>query len=427
MSDHAARLVHCPTYASYDFGSQHPLTPRRLEVALDLLRTAGLLNDADLICPPSATDKELALFHTAQYVEALHRLSAWAPLTEAPLEAEARRYGLGHGDNEVFPRAHSAAAAIAGGSLWAARALFDHRQATTESSESATQSVTVTTGDHSQSPTAATGPAAPPMLHAFHPMGGLHHARAARASGFCLVNDPAIAIAAVVREYGARVLYVDLDVHHGDGVEQAFESDRRVLTVSFHESGDHLFPGTGGVLDRGRGKGLTYAVNVPFAPGTDDDSWIAALDAVLPPLAARFRPDLIVSQHGCDTHVLDPLADLQLTLRSVEHAARLLHSLAHEWCAGRWLATGGGGYDVYRVVPRSWALIWAEMAHRPLPAKLPEQWRARWSPQAPHPFPTTFQDGPEIAAAVAPAAAAQAALRNRHTVDQVRRLATPFR
>ena len=225
-------------------------------------------------------------------------------------------------------------------------------------------------------------------------MGGLHHARPDRAAGFCLYNDPALAIAAAVAEREARVLYVDLDVHHGDGVQACFEDDPRVLTVSFHESGHYLYPGTGDVLDLGRGAGRGTAVNVPFAPGTDDASWGAALEALLPPLAERFGPDLLVSQHGCDTHALDPLADLRLTTAAFEHQARLLHTLAHRHCGGRWLALGGGGYDVYRVVPRSWALLWAEMAGRPAPDEVPAGWRSRWGAESPHPLPTRLRDAP---------------------------------
>lgn len=384
---HAARLLACPDYARYDFGPRHPLDPRRYEVSLDLLREAALLSDEEMICPPAATDDELKLVHTEQYIEALSRLSVWAPLTDA----EARRYGLGHGDNPVFAGAHAAAALVVGGSVYAARALFTPSDVR-------------------------------PVLHYFHPMGGLHHAMAARASGFCLYNDPAVAIAAVVQERQARVLYVDLDVHHGDGVQRAFEDDPRVMTVSFHESGEHLFPGTGDVLELGRGAGRGTAVNVPLAPGTADDSYVAALDAVLPPLAERFHPDLIVSQQGCDTHAWDPLANLQLTARALEHASRLLHRLAHRLCGGRWLAWGGGGYDLYRVVPRHWALLWAEMSGRSVPDRVPESWRSRWQAEARRSLPETFRDSSVEAA---PVAAAQAAERNRRTVERVRRLLLP--
>jgi acetoin utilization deacetylase AcuC-like enzyme len=402
---HAARLVACAAYAGYDFGEGHPLNPRRLAVGLDLLRAAAVLTEADEVCPPPAGEEALQLVHTAAYVEALARLSQWAPLLEAPLEAEARRYGLGRGDNPVFPGAHTAAAAIAGGSLWAAGALLGAGAAA---------------GVEGAGPAGPAGPPVAPVAHVFHPMGGLHHARPARAAGFCLYNDPALAIAAATRA-GARVLYVDLDVHHGDGVQACFEDDPRVLTVSFHESGQYLFPGTGDVLDLGRGAGRGSAVNVPFAPGTEDASWVAALEALLPPLAERFRPDLLVSQHGCDTHALDPLADLRLTTAALEHQARLLHRLAHAHCAGRWLALGGGGYEVYRVVPRAWLLLWAEMAGRPAPETLPAAWLRRWAPESQQALPAGLRDTP---LPPTPAGAA-AAGRNAEVVARVRRLFLP--
>jgi acetoin utilization deacetylase AcuC-like enzyme len=391
---HEARLITCDAYREYDFGPEHPLTPRRLEVGLDLLRAAGLLGSADEVCPPSATNEALGLVHTAAYIEALQRLSQWAPLIEPLLEAEARRYGLGHGDNPLFPGAHEAAAAIAGGSLHAARLLFDH----------------------------------PTVRHAFHPMGGLHHAMPDRASGFCLYNDPAVAIAGAVQQFEARVLYVDFDVHHGDGVQRCFEDDPRVLTVSFHESGRFLFPGTGDVLELGRGAGRGSAINLPMAPGTADASWIEAVEAILPPLCAQFQPDLIVSQHGCDTHAWDPLAHLQLTTHSFEVQAQMLHRLAHAHCDGRWLACGGGGYDIYRVVPRSWALLWGEQTGRPIPETLPPAWPDRWQARSQRPLPERMRDtGDDVR--VDSRAAEAAARQNRSTVEQVRRLAftAPYR
>jgi len=251
-------------------------------------------------------------------------------------------------------------------------------------------------------------------------MGGLHHAMSSRASGFCLYNDPGVAIAAALRERNARVLYVDLDVHHGDGVQRAFESEPRVMTISFHESGDYLYPGTGHVDELGHGDARGTSINVPLEPGTADDSYIEALDALLPPLAERFRPDLLVTQQGCDTHAADPLADLLLTTRALEHGSHLLHRLAHAHCAGRWLAHGGGGYVLYDVVPRHWALLWAEMTSRPVPDRTPDAWRRRWQPRSPQSLSETFRDPP--VAVLAPAAQ-RAAEQNRRTVVRVRTLA----
>jgi acetoin utilization protein AcuC len=217
--------------------------------------------------------------------------------------------------------------------------------------------------------------------HAFHPGGGLHHAMAERASGFCVYDDPALAIARARRD-GKRVLYVDLDVHHGDGVEAAFWDDPAVMTISLHESGRYLFPGTGFVAERGGRDAAGTKVNVPFEPGTGDEDWLAALEVLVPPLARRHAPDVLVTQHGCDSHALDPLAHLLLTTDAYRRATLLLHEMAHELCDGRWLATGGGGYDVHRVVPRSWALVWCAQAHLVPPDELPAAWRERWADAA---------------------------------------------
>jgi GNAT superfamily N-acetyltransferase len=216
-------------------------------------------------------------------------------------------------------------------------------------------------------------------------------------------------------------MYIDLDVHHGDGVQAAFYDDPRVLTVSFHETGRYLFPGTGAVPELGSGAGIGSSVNVPLAAFTEDGSWLEAVIAILPPLAERFRPDLIVSQHGCDGHVLDGQSHLVLTLRAYQESARLVHRLAHEYCDGRWVATGGGGYDPVRVVPRAWAGVWAEMAGRRLPARIPAAWRTAWQPAAEGPIPAGFDDPPDIVPEIPRRPAIEE--ENRVTVARVRDLA----
>ena len=233
--------------------------------------------------------------------------------------------------------------------------------------------------------------------HAFHPGGGLHHAMPDRASGFCIYDDPALAIARARRD-GLRVLYVDLDVHHGDGVQAIHWADPGVLTLSFHESGRYLFPGTGGVGELGEGAAAGTSVNVPLEPETGEGAWLAAVQVLLPELAAAFGPDLIVSQHGADSHAWDPLAHLRVTTTAMGEAARLVDRVAHRHAGGRWLATGGGGYDAYRVVPRSWSLVWLAGAHREVPDATPVEWRERWAAEAARygqaPLPATFEDAP---------------------------------
>jgi acetoin utilization protein AcuC len=222
---------------------------------------------------------------------------------------------------------------------------------------------------------------------------------AARASGFCIYNDVALAVAAA-RDAGHRVLYVDLDVHHGDGTQALFWDDPEVLTCSIHETGRTLFPGTG-FLDETGGRGAEgTAVNVPLDPMTATPSWLQAVELVVPALAEAFRPTFLVTQHGCDSHVLDPLAHLRLTADAYARATRLLDELAHRWCEGRWVATGGGGYDAYRVVPRSWALVWLAQAHRDVPDATPAGWRERWAEEAAAygqaPLPESFLDEPRL-------------------------------
>jgi acetoin utilization protein AcuC len=329
-------LVYGPRSTTYDFGPGHPLSPRRFEPGIDLLRSVGAEPG---LAPEPATDEELLAVHEAPYLAAV-RLFGTDP-------GRPPAYGIAHGgDVPPFAGMHEAAASVAGGSLRAMDAIVR--------------------GD---------------VDHAFHPGGGLHHAMPARASGFCVYNDVALAVA-LARAAGLRVLYVDLDVHHGDGVEAIHADDPGVLTVSFHESGRYLFPGTGTVDETGRGAASGTVVNVPLEPSTGEGAWLGAVETLLPELAAAFRPDIVVSQHGADSHAWDPLAHLRVTTTAMGRAARLVDAMAHRHAGGRWLATGGGGYAIYRVVPRAWALTWLAGAHRDAPDRLPREWRERWSAEA---------------------------------------------
>ena len=263
--------------------------------------------------------------------------------------------------------------------------------------------------------------------HAFHPGGGLHHAMPDRASGFCIYDDPALAIARARRD-GLRVLYVDLDVHHGDGVQAIHWDDPGVLTLSFHETGRYLFPGTGGVGELGEGAAAGTAVNVPLEPGTGEGPWLEAVRTLLPEVAAAFGPDIVVSQHGADSHAWDPLAHLRVTTTAMGEAARLVDAVAHRWAGGRWLATGGGGYDAYRVVPRTWSLVWLAGAHREVPAATPAAWRDAWADEAARygqaPLPETFTDPPNAGEPV-DWGQEEAEAASRKTVALVRRLVVP--
>jgi acetoin utilization deacetylase AcuC-like enzyme len=369
--------------AAYDFGPGYPFQAGRLERGLSLLRTAGVLDDADLLAFGPATDADLELVHDPAYLAALARFSA-DPTPADP--AGAARFGL-VGDNRPFPGMEAAARLVAGATVAALDA--------------------VAAGD---------------LAHVFAPVAGLHHARRDRAVGFCLVNDVAVAIARCTRAWPLRVLYVDLDAHHGDGVQAAFYDDPRVCTVSLHETGRYLFPGSGEVHELGRPPGTGRSVNVPLEPRTGDDGVLAAFDAVVEPLAVAFRPDLLVTQNGCDGHADDPLSDLAMSLRGFRELARRLHRLAHRHCQGRWVATGGGGYDLDRVVPRAWALLWSELSGRRLPSRVTS--RLTGAPPRGSPDPSGWLE-PRRRRPRAGAGARELEERNQRTVRAVRRLVLP--
>jgi acetoin utilization protein AcuC len=374
--------VYGPRSATYDFGPGHPLTPRRFGPGIDLLRAVGAEPG---LAPEPAPDDELLWSHTRRYIDVVKRFSA-DPF--GPAAAGIAEFG----DDPPFAGMHEAAAAVAGGSLRAVEAVLRGH-----------------------------------VEHAFHPGGGLHHAMPERASGFCIYDDPALAIARARRD-GLRVLYVDLDVHHGDGVQAIHWDDPGVLTLSFHETGRYLFPGTGGVDELGEGNAAGTAVNVPFEPLAGETAWLDAVRTLFPELAAAFEPDLVVSQHGADSHAWDPLAHLQVTTTAMGEAARLVDVMAHRHAGGRWLATGGGGYDVYRVVPRSWGLVWLAGAHREVPVAIPEAWRERWAGEAARygqsPLPRAFNDQPNAGEPV-DAAQRAAETRSAATAAVVRRLVVP--
>jgi len=375
-------LVFGPRSTTYDFGPGHPLTPRRFGPGIDLLRSLGAEPG---LAPEPASDEELRWSHSRRYIETVKRFS------DAPYGWPQAGIGEG-GDDPAFAGMHDAAAAVAGGSIRAMNAIIG--------------------GD---------------VEHAFHPGGGLHHAMRDRASGFCIYDDPALAIARA-RSAGLRVLYLDFDVHHGDGVQAIHAHDSGVMTVSIHETGRYLFPGTGGVGELGVGVAAGTAVNVPLEPYTGERAWLPVVETLVPELAAAFGPDVIVSQHGADSHAWDPLAHLNMTTTAMGAAARLVDSVAHRYAGGRWLATGGGGYDSYRVVPRSWSLVWLAGAHREVPALTPEAWRDRWAGEGARygqtPPPETFADLPN---AGEPLDAAQVAAdeRSMAVAGLVRRVTVP--
>ncbi len=316
----------------YDFGSTHPMNPVRLDLTIRLARALGVLDapGVRVVAPSVAGDGLLTTVHTPDLVAAV-RKGVYDP-----------DHGLGTEDNPCFYAMHEASATVVGGSVDAALAVWEGR-----------------------------------THHAVNITGGLHHAMPDRSSGFCVYNDVAVAIRALLDGGAERVAYVDIDVHHGDGVQAIYYDDPRVLTISLHESPRTLFPGTGYPEETGGPNNEGGAVNVALPPGTTDAGWLRAFHAVVPALLRAWQPQILVSQHGCDTHIDDPLAHLALTVDGQRASYAALHALAHDVCDGRWVATGGGGYGIVDVVPRAWTHLLAEAAGASIPAETetPVGWR----------------------------------------------------
>ncbi|MYT70356.1 MULTISPECIES: acetoin utilization protein AcuC [unclassified Streptomyces] len=332
------QLMWDPAVAGYDFGPGHPMDPVRLELTRSLVGAFGLdrAGDVEVVAAARAGESTLQLVHREDYVEAV-KAASLDPAAADP------SYGLGTTDDPAFAGMHEVSALIAGQSVGAAEAVWRGE-----------------------------------ALHGVNFAGGLHHAMPGGASGFCVYNDAALAIARLLELGVERVAYVDVDVHHGDGVQAAFWEDPRVLTVSLHEHPRTLFPQTGWPEETGAdGAAEGSAVNVALPAGTGDAGWLRAFHAVVPELLAEFRPQVLVTQHGADTHFEDPLAHLAVSLDAQRAVQVACHELAHTYADGKWVALGGGGYAVVDVVPRSWTHLVAVAAGRDIDAEtvIPESWR----------------------------------------------------
>ncbi len=318
-------------YLAYDFGD-HPLNPVRLDLTVRLARELGVLDRLEVTAPVPAGEEQLLTVHGAAYLAAVR---------QAGDDPDFAGFGLGTSDDPVFPGMYEASALVAGGSAQAALRMW--------------------TGE---------------VEHAVNIAGGLHHAMRDNASGFCIFNDVVLAIRTLLAAGAKKVAYVDIDVHHGDGVQAAFYDDPRVLTISLHQDPRTLFPGTGMPTEIGTGAAEGTAVNVALPPGTDDVGWLRAFRAIVPGAVRAFAPDVLVTQCGCDTHHEDPLANLELTIDGQRTAIAELHRLAHEVAGGKWVAFGGGGYGLIRCVPRTWTHLLAEATGHPVPADaaIPAGW-----------------------------------------------------
>jgi acetoin utilization protein AcuC len=342
--------LYSPAYTAYDLGPGHPFAPYRAEMVLDLLAACGVALPVE--APPAASWQLIEAVHDGEYVAAVRAVSA----TGRPPEGE--RFGLGTPDNPVVTGMAEAAAAVVGGSWEGARR--------------------ITAGE---------------ATRVLQLGGGLHHARRRLASGFCLFNDLVVAIRWLV-DQGLHVMYLDLDAHHGDGVQELLESDEHVLTLSVHETGEYLFPGTGWIHELGRGMGRARKLNLPLEPFTEGGSFLEVLGWVAEAAADHLQPDVLVVQAGADAHADDPLADLMLTTQDLEAAYRLALGLADRYCDGRVLVTLGGGYAPDPTA-RAWALLAALMLDVELPATVPPEWIGRWRERLGDAPSTTFHDPPD--------------------------------
>ncbi|MBM7776338.1 acetoin utilization protein AcuC [Actinokineospora baliensis] len=350
-----AAVVWDPALLGYDLGGDHPFNPIRLELTMRLAGALGVLDGVDLIAPEPADDSEISRVHRPDYVAAVR---------EAPMASWDVGHGLGTSDNPVFDQMHAASALVVGGTLAAAKRIAEG---------SADRAISLA--------------------------GGLHHAMPDRAAGFCVYNDCAVAISWLLDNGFDRIAYLDVDVHHGDGVQAVFYDDPRVLTISLHQHPATLWPGTGAVSELGGPGAQGTSVNIPLAPGTRDSAWLRAFHATVPSLVAAFRPQVLVTQCGVDTHVEDPLADLALSVDGHRRIYQAVRELAERHTGGKWLVTGGGGYELLRVVPRSWTHLLATVLDRDIPVErsVPVEWAAGVRKIAPNAvLPSVMGDGADV-------------------------------
>lgn len=351
--NHRSAFIYSDKSLDYHFHEEHPFNQKRVLLVKELLEATGSLSAHDILAPRKATDEELQLFHDPSYVDAVKKAGNNQLSSTKGLE-----FGLDTEDTPIFPKMHDAASWLVGGTLTAVDAVIENKRD-----------------------------------HVLNLGGGLHHGFKRKASGFCIYNDAAVAIKYIRKKYQARVLYVDTDAHHGDGVQWAFYDDPSVCTLSIHETGRYLFPGTGNIHERGIQSGHGYSFNIPIDAFTEDESFLQVYEKAFREIAEFFKPDIVITQNGADAHAFDPLTHLCLSMESYERIPLLAHELAHEYCTGKWVALGGGGYDMWRVAPRAWAQIWNVMQEgKTVHGEIPESWLAKWQPESPVKLPGKWQD-----------------------------------
>ncbi len=331
-------LIYTPRYMEYNFGPDHPLRPLRLKLTYSLMEKLGLLNHKllEVYEPREATREEIERVHSSDYVDVVKKLSD----NVNNRAVQPYVYGLGPGDNPIFKGMYEASALVCGASIKAVDLVWRNND----------------------------------IAHAFNPAGGLHHAYKNKASGFCIFNDIAVAIKYLKNlKKNIRIAYLDIDCHHGDGVQWLFYDDPNVLTISFHESGKFLFPGTGNTNEHGEGKGKGYSINFPLLPGTTNKMLIKLFRYCVPRILEAYTPDMLFTQLGVDMHYNDPLTQMGISISAYRDIAQTMETSARDYCQNKWVAVGGGGY-LMTVVPRAWSLFLAKMLHVELPNELPSSW-----------------------------------------------------
>ena len=331
-------LIYTDKYDDYNFGKDHPLRPLRLKLTYSLMDKIGLLKNRliEVRTPTPATKEDILRVHSLEYVNAVEKLS-FNPNDQSITPYV---YGLGPGDNPVFKGMYEASALVCGATKMASEMVWHDND----------------------------------IAMAFNPAGGLHHALKNKASGFCIFNDIAVAIKYLQHlQHDIRIAYLDIDCHHGDGVQWIFYDDPRVLTISFHQSGKFLFPGTGNTNETGNGQAIGSAINFPLLPGTSNKMFLKLFRYCVPRILEAFSPDVLFTQLGVDMHYDDPLTQMGLSLSVYRDVAQTIRSSVRDYCQNKWIAVGGGGY-LMTVVPRAWTLFLARMLNVDLENELPDSW-----------------------------------------------------
>ncbi len=341
------RVIYHPKYGKYDLGPEHPFSPIRAEMVIDLLKEWGIWKEPVEAIPITA--EELKIIHDEEYINSIEKLSQGTQIKGI------ERFGLGSADNPIVEGMAEGARYQVGGTVLGAKLLIEGK--------------------------------AKKVLQFG---GGFHHAHNKLASGFCIYNDLAMAIKEMVK-HGWHVAYLDIDVHHGDGVQEMFYSDEKVMTISIHESGEYLFPGTGWVHELGKSMGRGLKINIPMEPFSEGDSYLEVLNKVVEPALSWFRPNALVVQAGADAHFSDPLADNLLTTHDYEKIFNKIINLSDNNCNGNVLFTFGGGYSSI-ATPRVWAILYLILNNLKIPERLPEAWRKRWQNKINKPLPEFLHD-----------------------------------